>query len=288
MPSMQHVFISMCIIISDVTLKLSVTLLSSLINGIDVTIGCVTALVMLLATANLILTWKYPDSIEDNNDTGGDFKFNLFEMLFLVLTNLPHNVSLIIRNISLRIAINKCVTYFIFAIGLSIMTGMLVVHQSDATAYDWMNHIDNEDVSDSTFRCQNLCNVTNAFYNMQTALKNDPSPWANLIKSDPDVSEEFSGLNSSQIFGKLECFGINNETKNSVYEYISIKKDLNCSKLLLNSRQLLIWIGTTWGVLAFCIVQAICEYKKIGFFVKLHNMIIINEDVDCVDPVMIL
>ena len=123
MPSIQHVFISMCIIISDATLKLSVILLSLLINGINVTIGCVAALVVLLAIANLILTWKYPDSIEDNNDTGGDFKFNLFEMLFLVLTNLPHNVSLIIKNISLRIAINKSVTYVIFGIGLSIMTG---------------------------------------------------------------------------------------------------------------------------------------------------------------------
>ena len=115
---------------------------------------------------------------------------------------------------------------------------------------------------------------------LQTALKNDTSPWANLINPDPDVSEEFSGLNSSQIFDKLECFGINNETKNSVYEYISIKKDLNCSKLLLNSRQLLIWIGATWGLLAFCIVQAICEYKEFAFFVKLQNMIVVKEDDD--------
>ena len=286
MPSMQHVFISMCIIISDVTLKLSVTLLSSLINGIDVTIGCVTALVMLLATANLILTWKYPDSIEDNNDTGGDFKFNLFEMLFLVLTNLPHNVSLIIRNISPRIAINKCVAYVIFAIGLSIMTGLLVVHQSDATAYDWMNHIDNEDVSNSTLRCQNLCDVSNAFSNMQAALKNDKSPWTKMINLDD--STLFSNSDATGILDTLDTIGFNNVSMHWIKEYIKVKKDLNCSKMLLNSRQLLIWIGATWGLLAFCIVQAICEYKKIGFFVKLHNMIIINEDVDCVDPVMIL
>ena len=107
-------------------------------------------------------------------------------------------------------------------------------------------------------------------------------------QSRSKFSDEFSGLNMSQIFVKLDFFGVNKDTQNSVYEYISIKKDMNCSKMLLTSSHLLIWIGLTWILLAFCIAQAICDYKQYGFFVKLHNMIIINEDVDCVDPVMIL
>ena len=118
------------------------------------------------------------------------------------------------KNISLRVRINKIVTYITFIIGLSIITGMLVVHQSDP--YDWMNHIDNEEASSSTLKCENLCDAEKAFNNMEAALKNDTSPWTNLINPDPDVSGEFSELSISLIFEKLEGFGVNIETQNSI------------------------------------------------------------------------
>ena len=283
MPSIQNVCLSMCIIFFDISLKLSIYVLSLLIYGIYATIGWITALVLLLACVHIFLTAKYPESIEDRNSSnyirqGSGTKSNLFEMIFLSLTDLPNAQDLKIKNISFRIRINKIVTYVTFIIGLIIMTRMIVVHQSDPTVYDWMNHIGNEDVSSSTLNCENLCDADKAFNNMQAALKNETSPWAKLINPDPDVSDEFSGLNMSQIFDKLDYFGINNETQNSVYYYISIKKDMNCSKMLLTSSHLLIWIGMTWFLLAFCIVQAICDYKKCGIFVKLHDMIAIEEN----------
>ena len=171
------------------------------------------------------------------------------------------------------------------------MTGMLVIHQSDPMAYDWINHIhnyhiDNDDISNSTLRCQNLCDVSNAFNNMQAALKNDTSPWTKLINLD--YSTLFNNFDANDILetldnigvDSLDNIGINNVSMHWIKEYIEVKKDLNCSKILLNSSQLLIWICATWGLLVFCIVQAICEYKKFAFFVKLQNMIVVKEDDD--------
>ena len=187
-----------------------------LIYGIYATIGWIIALVMLLAFIHTFLTAKYPQSIEDRVPENHGAKYNFFEMIFLALTNLPNDQDLKIKNISLRIRINKIMTYLTFIIGLSIMTGLLVVHQSDPTAYEWMNHIENEDAQSSTMYCENLCDAEKAFNNMEAALKNDTSPWTNLINPDPDVSGEFSELSISLIFEKLEGFGVNIETQNSI------------------------------------------------------------------------
>ena len=244
MPSIQHVCFSMCIIFFDISLKLSIYILSLLINGISATISWIAAFVMSLAILHLFLTFKHPESIEDQESSS---RSNFFEMLFLALINLPNDSDLRIKNISVRDRINKIVTYGIFFIGLSIMTGMLFVHQSNPTAYYWLNHIDNEDIVSSTLNCENLCDVEKAFNNMQGALKNDTSPWANLI--------------------------------NPIYDYHSIIKDMKCSKMLLTSSHLLIWIWITWFLLAICIVQVICDYKNCGIFFKLvHNMITIKEN----------
>ena len=285
MPSIKNVFLSMCIIITDISLKLSIFALSLLINGVLTTVlWIIITFTIASAIVNIIVTKDYSElkalKLLDHSSgkkrfgpTGTGTKFNLFEMFFLAVTNLPNETTLKIKNIALRVQIQKIVTHFFIIIGLSAMTGILVVHQSYPTRFGSMNHINNEDSTTSTaLNCKNLCDAKQAFINMQKALKNDNSLWPNLFTFD---SDKFSGMNLSLIFEKLE---VNKEAQKSIYDYISIKKDMNCSKLLLTSSHLLIWTGITWVLLAICLVQVICDYKKCGIFVKLHNMIISKEN----------
>ena len=248
--------------------------LSLLIYGIYVTVGWNAALLMFLTIIHIFLTSKYPESIEDRSGNTP----NLFELFFLSLTNLPNNSDMKIKNISLRVRINKIVTYVTFTIGLSIMTWMLVVHQSDPKACDWINHIYNEDTSSSILTCENLCDAETAFDNMKAALKNDTSPWAKMINLDHKTF--FTNSDAYDIVGTLDKIGINNVSMYWIKEYINVKKDMNCTKMLLTSSHLLIWIGVTLFLLAFCIVQAICDYMQYGFFVKLHNRIAIEDNDD--------
>ena len=120
-------------------------------------------------------------------------------MFFLAVTNLPNETTLKIKNIALRVQIQKIVTHFFIIIGLSAMTGILVVHHSYPTRFGSMNHINNEDSTTSTaLNCKNLCDAKQAFINMQKALKNDNSLWPNLFTFDPDIRLRLT-LNIKQI-----------------------------------------------------------------------------------------